>query len=140
MNGLSTMKQLTLIQKLDEVLHYIKTGTEFGSPLTFESIYKEMGSKYPEQIGELELKSMINKLEKDKYLEIKSSFYYITFEGSFFEIKGGYQQEIDEANRVSNLEQRNSKLQFIIAAGTSIAALYYLNELSNAFHFFCFCK
>ena len=134
------MKQLTLIQKLDEVLHHIKIGTEFGSPLTFDSIYQEMGSKYPEQIDKLELKSMLNKLKEDKYLEIKDIFYYVTFDGSFFEIKGGYQQEIKEAKRVSNLEGTNSTLQSIIAVGTSIAALYYLNEIFGPFHFHCFCE
>ena len=35
------MKKLTLLQKLDEVLHHINAGTEFTVPLTFDSIYED---------------------------------------------------------------------------------------------------
>ncbi len=135
---------MTIIQKLDGVLYHIKTGCEFDSAITFTSIYQSLGEKYPEQIDKSELSRILRKLENDKYIEIRNTdaeiFYYISTDGSYFVEVGGYEQERDEKGRVKNLEKKNFRLTYILVFGTTIAALYYLNELCSKYHWFCFCK
>jgi len=99
----------------------------------------------------LEFKQILEKLEKDGFLINENNKTHLSFEAKYFIREGGYTAKIERLkatetdNRAFRIreEGRSSRMVYItivLAVGTSIAALYYLNELCCSYRWFCFCN
>ena len=131
-----------LIHRLQVILSFIASNTNPDDVLTEDYIYRfcEGG------ISEREVNSILNQLEDDGYIASHGSIesgvqgivksYQITYKGNLYLLNGGYKQTFNDKNELRELNRSNKRLQFIIAFGTSIAALYYLLEILN--HLFKF--
>ena len=125
--------KLTPLQKIDEVLHNISVRNELEIVTNTEKIYQSLGEIYPDQIGIMELIIIIRKLKKDGYIEElifdEVPHYYKTFDGSLFREQGGYYKRNELENSTLKMHKTTFFLTWILAIGTSVAALYYLSEL-----------
>ena len=127
--------ELTPLLKIDEVLHHINLSFDSKNPTNFKTIYDAMGKNYPEQIDEMELMNILRKLEKDKYIEAKiteeKTDYYMTYDGTLFDSVGGYYKENSIKESLLRIKTATFILTIVLAAGTVVASIYYLNELFN---------
>jgi hypothetical protein len=141
------MEELSPLEKLDAVLACLdkyRTEKPMELPSLNETLKRDTGVDF---WGELI--SILRKLEKDEYIYIRgglwgdgTNIYLITFEGRIYLEQGGYtQQRIKEnaenirLNKIENNQRLHrvliTILTVVLAIGTSIAAVYYLHELSK---------
>ncbi len=124
------MKELSPIDKLDTVLTFLYDNYSkyrFTLPVLATQLIKE----FPQLDLWGELVSILNKLEKDEFVEFDdrddpNRVYRITFEGKLFKQLGGYKEK-DKIEKAKNL--RMNLQNFAIALGTSVAGAYYLLEI-----------
>lgn len=141
---------------LDELLHYLATATK----VSFSGIRSECSEKsdFLKSLSNVIIYDALHKLVKDGYAikdkQNKSigskepvDIYYISFEGRFFIIDGGYEGQMGRNHTKENeyaliaIEQRRQArqivyLNWVIAVGTAIASVYAIVEILKTFGFF----
>ncbi len=128
---------MTSLEKLDFVLNAMdKVFWEEYRTLT--EITKD--SKILGKININELPAIINKLNKDAYIDFElndskdiifdsEKKYRITFEGKLLNESGGYRWKIKRESTLTNLQSLQT---WVIAIGTALAGLYGIYQLINA--------
>jgi hypothetical protein len=118
---------LTPIEKLDFILGYL-ANSQFALPhLTFEELYNYL-RKAKTELGEqedfgVELRRVLNKLEKDGYVETENRpldrkpVYWASVEGGEFIERGGYKKRLQEDIETKELVRR--QIETAINAGNS---------------------
>ena len=149
------METFSPVQKLDEVLKFLATSHFAKAGIILSDILKKLQPKI--QDGD-ELLRILDKLIDDNFVKpiVRSvewlpdsgtTYYKITFTGSYQYSLGGYQQIMDSQNaesiRIGKIEHSAKVnqtaltcLTAIVALGTLIAAIYYLTELYWKYHWF----
>jgi hypothetical protein len=143
-------KDFTPTEILDEVLEFMYPITENLDVLTIGMGLQNTRNIFISQ----DLETVLTKLIKDGYVSMtkvvhptdstipETAFYTITWEGKLYYLTGGYNQLFEEKERLKILEaiqnQQRKALYFlnlVIAAGTSITAVYYALEILRTFGF-----
>jgi len=138
-----------LIDKLDAVLIFLSLrGSE--SLFTAFEIRESVTGFLIEEMDDIY--SILKKLVKNEYVEFhdissmrRHPQYSITFEGKVFTEQGGYRQKLmnESSENIRLVKIENAQKQFrrvqnvlltIVAAGTLIAAVYYIMEIGIHFH------
>lgn len=124
-------------KQLDDILLYFSNPDFYKNGIGEETnIYKGVKAKFSKIDFSL-LQNMIIKLSDDGYLSPTDNspkkqewWFKITFKGILFIENGGYvQQSVREEydrKKDSSMAKNTLRLSVLVAAGTSIAALYYL--------------
>jgi hypothetical protein len=147
------MEQLPPFELLDDILALISHNLKINKDALKTELDKRssFSGLHPNFFDEA-----INKIEKDGYLRIEEiagtdiPTYAITFDGIYFEAAGGYKghhnrkvAENERLDKLDILQKENvaklNVLTFVIAAGTAVAALYYIKELLVYLHPCCRC-
>ncbi|MDF2456902.1 MAG: hypothetical protein K0R51_2895 [Cytophagaceae bacterium] len=148
---MKTIKDFGQIELLDKILEIIAT-REFEK--SFFSKNDFVSYLIPENI-ELqpqEVEPILEKLAQDGFLRKESrlsesvfgkhtySVYSISWEGNFHHLSGGYKLIFEENTRLKNIEaQQKSQakqlliLNWLVAAGTIVAAIYSTVEILKTF-------
>lgn len=136
---------MTDLEKIDFVLTFIKIKMEVSAYWGYGIIWTHVEKTTELKINKTLFDEIINKLKEDCYIvdnETKDAC-RVTFKGLTF---NGYVSEQlshqEENARLRTLEEKTLKLTiwttrltWIIAIGTFVAAIYYLLEILN--HWFC---
>lgn len=141
----------TVIDKLDALLDFLAKSNNSSYP--FDTILSKL-EKDGYSFSPHELDRCLFKLVKDGNLisdertvdfsssgqpkRIQKTFYSISHDGELLHLSGGYsskQSEQDQLNEIKRkqfaIEKRMVRLTFWIAAGTIIAAIYYLLSIAT---------
>lgn len=147
---------MTSLEKLDAVLDLIRRHSLGKLRFDFSEISNRINEENIDiEFGEIVyiLKKLLNDgyiMEDDRFDKTKfghDTVYRINFEGRLFLEQGGYEGVNTRQNvgniRVANLENHQkrhrmwmTRLTIILAAGTTLAAIYYCVELYWKYHWF----
>lgn len=149
------------LKQIDTVLFYFQKKAEFGGSLKSNEIWNALQVIPSIGINDQTIfENILDRLEEDGFIKEESSnkeytLYHITFKGLLFH---GYENEKALADqqskemalqrvRTSEIEEMTYKngtrmyyLTWILAIGTSIAAIYYLMEIGKYLVSICRCS
>ena len=146
---------MTPLEQIDSVFFFIKSKEQISARWSTEYIWNLYVKKDSEAaVNKQQFDEIINQLVSDDYIRelpvIDSSqkTYHVTFKGRIFNGYIDYQNSLTENNkRIVALEEENRKFQksslrssrqlnlltAILAAGTLLAAVYYILEIVSWF-------
>ena len=148
------LKKLIHLKQIDAVLGFLANSKyEKGkfypahilTNMHLHNIVRLLDNKKVKKFSENEITTILNKLEKDGYVEYENEVvyfdrpnnsglsdgvnmkcYYISFEGYMFYEQGGYIRQ----NRLNRLKIFSYRFHvFIISAAAIVASVYYIREL-----------
>ncbi len=152
---------MTSFEKLDRVLSLLSetNDAQIGNNIEIAKLdlseiinFLENDKKNPSIFTRHEMGLILAKLTKDEYvyfiphinvlgLENNTDRWQISFEGDVFIKQGGYTKKFFEENQAKTLASsqpilasRLNWLTFLIAVGTLVAAVYYIQQIWLTFH------